>query len=282
MSAAHAELDTAIERAVSSLDTAIIENRLHDDPIRLVLVGLIQTLRAQRQLHAAANADMARHLEQARVALEEARQPVQDKDLERAVTRGVGTYAMNLVTSIRFGAVAGLAGVGLVLGLIGFGLGGWWQYDRMATEVETQDHKTERIMVEAKELGSVVLSAKSAAIWTELVHLNPNVTDAMRQLPIPQATGRECLPIADLDVAASTPTANTRHTLNRPSPFKRLWGGAFRLKRQDQVYLMIPLGVPLDTLKATKCKPVDNRIEGKVKAWVKYHGSLRLRDGFAG
>ena len=67
MSAAHAELDTAIERAVSSLDTAIIENRLHDDPIRLVLVGLIQTLRAQRQLHAAANADMARHLEQARV-----------------------------------------------------------------------------------------------------------------------------------------------------------------------------------------------------------------------
>ena len=45
---------------------------------------------------------------------------------------------------------------------------------------------------------------------------------------------------------------------------------------------MIPLGVPLDTLKATKCIPVDNRIEGKVKAWVKYHGSLRLRDGFAG
>jgi hypothetical protein len=194
MSAAHAELDTAIERAVSSLDTAIIENRLHDDPIRLVLVGLIQTLRAQRQLHAAANADMARHLDQARVALEEARQPVQDKDLERAVTRGVGTYAMNLVTSIRLGTTAGLAAVGLVLGLIGFGLGGWWQYDRMATEVETQNHKTERIMVEAKELGSVVLSAKSAAIWTELVHLNPNVTDAMRSCQfVKQPAGSACL-----------------------------------------------------------------------------------------
>jgi hypothetical protein len=162
MSAVQDDLDGAIARAVSSLDAAIIENRLHDDPLRLVLVGLIQTLRAQRQLHAAANADMARHLEQARVALEEARQPVQDKELARAVTRGVGNYAMNLVSSIRFGTAAGVAGIGLLLGLIGFGLGGWWQYDRMATEVEVQNRKTERILVEAKELGSVVLTAKSA------------------------------------------------------------------------------------------------------------------------
>jgi hypothetical protein len=53
-------------------------------------------------------------------------------------------------------------------------------------------------------------------------------------------------------------------------------------KRQNQVYLLIPLGVPLDTHKTTKCTPVDNRIRGQAKAWVKYHGSLRLRDGFAG
>jgi hypothetical protein len=53
-------------------------------------------------------------------------------------------------------------------------------------------------------------------------------------------------------------------------------------KRQNQVYPLIPLGVSLDTLKITNCTPVDNRIEGEMKPWVKYHGSLRLQDGFAG
>jgi hypothetical protein len=49
-------------------------------------------------------------------------------------------------------------------------------------------------MVEAKELGSVVLSAKSAAIWTELVHMNPNVADAMRNCQVlKQPAGSACL-----------------------------------------------------------------------------------------
>jgi hypothetical protein len=52
-------------------------------------------------------------------------------------------------------------------------------------------------------------------------------------------------------------------------------------KRQNQVYLLIPLGVPLYAWEITKCVPADNRIEGEMKVWVKYHGSLRLQDGFA-
>ena len=204
MSSSRDELDAVIERAVSALDVAIIENRLHDDPLRLVLVGLIQTLRALQRLYVAANEDMAGHLKQARVYLEDARRPVQDKELERAVIRGVGAYAINMISSIRSGTAAGLAAAGLVLGLIGFGLGGWWQYDRMAAEVdrmtaevEIMNRKTDRIMVEAKDLGSVVLSAKSAAIWTELVQMNPNVADAMRECrPLKQVAGSACsLPI---------------------------------------------------------------------------------------
>jgi hypothetical protein len=204
MSTGREELDAAIERAVSALDVAIIENRLHDDPLRLVLVGLIQTLRAQQRLHAAANQDMAGHLEQARVYLENARQPVRDEELRRAVVQGVGAYAFDMLTSLRVSTAAGLAAVGLVLGLIGFGLGGWWQHDRMAAQVdrmaadvETQDKLNDRIMVEAKELGSVVLSARSAAMWMELVQRNPNVAEAYRDCqPIKQAAGSACsLPV---------------------------------------------------------------------------------------
>ena len=87
MSSGREEVDAVIERAVFALDAAVIENRLHDDPLRLVLVGLIMFLKAQRRLYAAADQDLAAHLEQAR-------QPVQDRDLERAVTRGVGAYAI--------------------------------------------------------------------------------------------------------------------------------------------------------------------------------------------
>jgi hypothetical protein len=204
MSTSREELDAAIERAISALDVAIIENRLYDDPLRLVLVGLIQTLRAQQRLHAAASQDMAGHLEKARVYLEDARQPVRDEELQRAVTRGVGAHAINMVASIRLGTVAGLAAAGLVLGLIGFGLGGWWQYDRMAAQVdrmaadvETQDKLNDRIMVEAKELGSVVLSARSAAMWTELVQRNPNVAEAFRDCqPMKVTAGSACsLPV---------------------------------------------------------------------------------------
>src|SRR5690242_8275802 len=93
------ELDTAIKRAVSALDTAIIENRLSDDPLRLVLVGLIQTLKAQRQLYAAADRDLSAHLEQAR-------RPVEDEALRRAVVMGVGTYAWHTVRTIRVGIAA--------------------------------------------------------------------------------------------------------------------------------------------------------------------------------
>ena len=180
------ELDIAIEHAVSTLDTAIIENRLHDDPLRHIIAGLIAFLKAQRRLYASANHDLAAHLEQARA-------PVQDEALRRAVVQGIGAHATSVAKSVSFGVASGLAGLGLALGLVGFVGGAWWQSDQMAAQVD----RANRMVVEAKELGSVVLSAKSAAIWTELVRMNPDVADEMRACqPLKQPAGSACsLPV---------------------------------------------------------------------------------------
>jgi hypothetical protein len=67
----------------------------------------------------------------------------------------------------------------------------------MAADVKTQDKLNDRIMVEAKELGSVVLSARSAAMWTELVQRNPNVAEAFHDCqPMKVTAGSACsLPV---------------------------------------------------------------------------------------
>jgi hypothetical protein len=194
MSAAQDDLDSAIARAVSSLDTAIIENRLHDDPLRHILVALIVFLKAQRRLYATADQDLATHLE-------DARQPVQDDQLRRAVMQGIAAHATKAIDALNLRTAFWLVVSGVAFGLVGFGLGGWWQYDRMAAQVdrmaaavEIQDRKTERIIVDAKELGNVALSAKSAATWTDLVRLNPNVAEELRGCqPLKQPSGSACL-----------------------------------------------------------------------------------------
>lgn len=201
MSTGHDDLAIVVDAAVSKLEQAINDNRLQTEPLGLVLTADIATLRAQQRLYAAASQDMADKLERARVYLEDARQPVQDDQLRRAVIQGIAAYATKAIDELSLRTAFWLAVGAVAFALVGFGLGGWWQYDRMAAEVDRmaanvaiQDTKTERIMVEAKELGSVVLSAKSAAIWTELVRMNYDVATAMRNCQfLKQPAGSACL-----------------------------------------------------------------------------------------
>jgi hypothetical protein len=201
MSGIQDELDHVVDDAVSKLEQAINDNRLQAEPLGLVLKADIATLRAQQRLYVAASQDMADKLEQARLHLERTRQPVQDAALRQAVMSGVRDYAIGIAQGINFGAVIGVAALALVFGFFGFISGTWWEQsrmvaevDRMKTEVAIQDNKTERIMVEAKELGGVVLSAKSAAIWTDLVRMNHDVASAMRACqPLKQLAGSACL-----------------------------------------------------------------------------------------
>ena len=207
MSSSREELDAAIERAISALDVAIIENRLYDDPLRLVLVGLIQTLRAQQRLHAAASQDMAGHLEKARVYLEDARQPVRDEELQRAVTRGVGAHAINLMETIRLGTAAAIAGVVVVFSLIGFGGGVWWQADRMRSEVETAYNT----VVAVNDGFGTGLKAIDAAIWLDLIRMNGNIRDSLHQCqPLKEPSGSACyVPLWTLLPAPKTETPAT-------------------------------------------------------------------------
>jgi hypothetical protein len=183
MSTGREEVDAALNRAVSAIDQAIIDNRLQGESLGDIFVAQKAFLTAQWAMYVAADQDLATHLEQAR-------QPVEDEALRRAVIQGIWAHATSIVKAIGLGTASGLAAVGLILGLIGFGLGAWWQHDRMAAQVAMAD----QLMVEAHELGNVVLSARSAAIWAELVARNPNVAEEFRDCqPLKQPAGSACL-----------------------------------------------------------------------------------------
>jgi hypothetical protein len=180
------ELDTAIDAALVHLDRAATEAALHDDPLQAPFSALASFLRAQRQLYAAADQDLAAHLEQAR-------QPVRDEELQKAVVRGIATHAWDAVRTINLRTASWLTAGAISVMLLGFAGGAWWQHDRLAAQVAAAD----QLIVTAHELGGVVLSARSAAIWAELVQRNPNVAEEFRDCqPLKQSAGSACaLPV---------------------------------------------------------------------------------------
>src|SRR4051812_227821 len=93
------ELDVSIDAALVPLDRAATEAALHDDPLQLPFAALASFLRAQKALYVDGAASLAQHLEQAR-------QPVRDEELQKAVVRGIRPHAVAIVQAINWRTAA--------------------------------------------------------------------------------------------------------------------------------------------------------------------------------
>jgi hypothetical protein len=173
------EVDAAIKLAADAIDQAIIDNRLQGESLGDVLVTLKVFLKAQWSIYTAAERDLSAHLERAR-------QPVQNETLRRGVADGIRDYAIGIVQSINLGAAIGVAALGLCLGLAGFGLGAWWESDRMAAKVADA---TDTVIAAHDGFGTG-LKALDATVWLDLIRMNPHITEAIHTCRLlPQADG---------------------------------------------------------------------------------------------
>jgi hypothetical protein len=174
-----AELGATFDAALAQLDRAATEASVHEDPLELPFTALAAFLRAQRQLYAEADVSLARHIETAK-------QPVRDEELRRAVIKGISTYAVQVVQAINWQSTIWLAIGGLVMAGLGFGGGAWWQYDMAAAKLAA----AQSIIVEAHDGFPPGLNVQDAAIWQELIRMNPRVREALHACTLlPQAKG---------------------------------------------------------------------------------------------
>lgn len=182
-----AELATTLDAALSRLDRAAREASVHEDPLELPFTALAAFLRAQRQLYAEADVSLARHIETAR-------QPVRDDELRRAVTNGISAYAMDAVWAINWRSALYLALGGLAMAGLGFAGGAWWQQNISSAQLSA----AQSVIVEAHDGFPAGLKAREAAIWQELIRMNPAVEDALhacRSLPQTRGGSACALPV---------------------------------------------------------------------------------------
>src|SRR5271166_4405364 len=173
------ELATTLDAALSQLDRAATEASVHDDPLELPFTALAAFLRAQRQLYAEADVSLARHIETAK-------QPVRDDELRRAVINGISAHATHAVWAINRRSVLYLALGGFAMAGLGFAGGAWWQHDISSAELAA----AQSIIVEAHDGFPPGLNVRDAAIWQELMRMNPRVEDALHAChPLPQNKG---------------------------------------------------------------------------------------------
>jgi hypothetical protein len=176
------ELDVSIDAALVHLDRAATEAALHDDPLQLPFAALASFLRAQKALYVDGAASLAQHLEQAR-------QPIRDEELQKAVVRGIRAHAVAIVQAINWRTAAYLVMTALCIGGLGFGTGVWWQSDRLAAEVETAYNT---VVAVHDGFGSG-LKAIDASVWLDLIRLNGNIREAIRQCqPMKEPAGTAC------------------------------------------------------------------------------------------
>jgi hypothetical protein len=179
MAAGMTELDTAIDAALVHLDRAATEAALHDDPLQAPFTALASFLRAQRQLYVDGAVSLAAHLEQAR-------QPVRDEELQRAVVRGIAQHAWDVVKAINLRTGSWLAAGAMGVMLLGFSAGAWWQHAQSAAEIASA---TDTVIAAHDGFGTG-LKALDAAVWLEIIRMNPRITDAIHTCrPLPQSDG---------------------------------------------------------------------------------------------
>jgi hypothetical protein len=189
MSTGREDVDTALNRAVSAIDQAIIDNHLQGESLGEIMIAQKAFLTAQWAIYVTADQDMAGHLEQARVYLEEARQPVRDEEMQRAVSRGIAAHAWSAVKAINLRTASWLAVGAMAFALVGFSLGGWWQHDRMAAQAETAYNT----IVAVNDGFGTGLKAIDASIWLDLIRMNPTIRDSLHQCePMKQPAGSAC------------------------------------------------------------------------------------------
>jgi hypothetical protein len=174
-----AELGASLDAALAQLDRAATEASVHEDPLELPFTALAAFLRAQRQLYAEADADLAQHIETAK-------QPVRDDELRSAVANGIRTHAAMAVQAINWRSTLYLALGGLVMAGLGFAGGAWWQYGISSAELTA----AQNVIVAAHDGFPAGLRAQDLALWQDLIRMNPNVGDELRScLPMPQNRG---------------------------------------------------------------------------------------------
>jgi hypothetical protein len=173
------ELDASIDAALVHLDRAATEAALHDDPLERPFSALASFLRAQRQLYVDGAASLAQHIENAK-------QPVQDEALRRAVVQGISAHARAVVAAVNWQTASWLTAGALVAVLFGFVGGAQWQSDRMGAKVASA---TETVIAAHDGFGTS-LKALDAAVWLDLIRMNPHITEAIQTCrPLPQSEG---------------------------------------------------------------------------------------------
>jgi hypothetical protein len=174
-----AALGTTLDAALAQLDRAATQASVHEDPLELPFTALAAFLRAQRQLYAEADIALARHIEMAR-------QPVRDDELRRAVIAGVRDHAATTVRAINWRSVLYLALSGLVMAVLGFVGGAWWQHGIASAELTA----AQNVIVAAHDGFPAGLKAEDLALWQDLIRMNPNLSEALRSCqPLPQPKG---------------------------------------------------------------------------------------------
>src|SRR3978361_687838 len=114
------ELDDGIQDALSQLNVSITEAKHHNDPLWMPLSALSAFLRSMQRLHTNFVGSM-------RKSIEEAKQPVRDDELRRAVAQGILIHAGQLAQCLWVRTVLIVAGMLLVTLACGIGAGYWFR-----------------------------------------------------------------------------------------------------------------------------------------------------------
>ncbi len=164
------DLDAGIEAALSELNISITEAKHHNDPLWMPLSALSAFLRVMRRLYA----DFAVSM---RKSIEEAKQPVRDEDMRRAVVQGISAHAGAMVKSLSWSIRLAAVGILLLVGGGSFWLG--------------QSTEAAKYVQVPEQLG-VTLTGPDAAQWLDLIR-NNNIRGAMAQCTVRiQASRKAC------------------------------------------------------------------------------------------
>jgi len=157
------DLEALIVDTLEKLDTAAIEARLNEDPIRIHLLALAGFLKAVRRLYVDGAVTLASEIR-------EARQPVQDEELRRAVTRGIVNHAGAIVGTLRWWICV----VGAALLFTAFLGGGVTAYVIGRFQVRALNQ---------------ALTGQEAGNWLPLLRMNDLAAALQNCQPVPQPHG---------------------------------------------------------------------------------------------
>lgn len=155
-------LQDAIEAALSELDQAAMEARVHNDPLQLPFSALSAFLRAQRQLYAEAAARMEATHQQAPI--------VSGSDVQVAIGRTLQVHGTAMVKLLSKGIVLGSAGI-LLASIALSGGASYWLGHRHGVEEGASVGLSANAVIAS-------MPVSEGVVWEQLIRDNPGTIAA--------------------------------------------------------------------------------------------------------